>query len=41
MHHMIYLPVCARTSEIPINDDYGYKNTNCIHDEREQEVFGD
>lgn len=31
-----YVPVGSRTSEIPVNDDYCYEDTDCIHDKCKQ-----
>lgn len=33
--------MCSRASKIPIDNNYGNENTDRIHDECEQEIFGD
>jgi len=33
--------MCSRSSEVPVDDDDGDKNTDGVHDESEQEILGD
>lgn len=33
------LPMCPRTPEVPIYNNYGNKYTNSVHDERKKEVL--
>ena len=32
--------MCSRSSEVPVDDDDGDKNTDGVHDESEQEILG-